>query len=61
MLNNLYLLDKIKLTTYMVMVSRDKDGVDDYYDNCKGRANAAQVDSDGDGTGEFCLIKTLYS
>lgn len=32
----------------------DGDGIEDANDNCPEFANAGQVDSDGDGTGNFC-------
>lgn len=35
-------------------VDKDKDGVQDSMDNCLGKANADQVDSDGDDVGDEC-------
>jgi len=32
----------------------DADGVGQAYDNCLSRSNAAQVDTDHDGCGDFC-------
>ena len=32
----------------------DNDGVDDFFDNCRDRENASQVDSDYDGCGNLC-------
>ena len=32
----------------------DVDGVENAFDNCRTRVNAAQVDRDHDGCGDFC-------
>ncbi len=36
------------------IVDQDKDGIADGLDNCMGRHNPTQVDSDGDGFGNEC-------
>lgn len=44
--------EKKRMHTYFQWyLLRDKDGIDDRHDNCLGRPNSAQLDTDGDGKG----------
>ena len=43
--------------TYVISIDTDNDGIPDTNDNCTLVINPAQIDSDGDGYGNYCYPK----